>query len=60
MHYISMAKQNKMRWLSDEKVRMKKYFYSLRPLLAALWVETSHEHPPMVFHELLPLSLIHI
>ncbi|BEG72522.1 nucleotidyltransferase domain-containing protein [Pseudomonas phage BRkr] len=55
MHYISMAKQTKMRWLSDDKVRMKKYFYALRPLLAALWVETSREHPPMVFHELLPI-----
>ncbi|WRQ05579.1 nucleotidyltransferase [Pseudomonas phage 9Ps-7B] len=55
MHYISMAKQNKMRWLSDEKVRMKKYFYSLRPLLAAMWVRESLEHPPMVFHDLLPL-----
>ncbi|BDR25491.1 hypothetical protein RVBP15_2950 [Pseudomonas phage sp. 30-1] len=55
MHYISMAKQTKMRWLSDEKVRMKKYFYSLRPLLAAIWVRESLEHPPMVFHDLLPL-----
>ncbi|MFO5795321.1 DNA polymerase beta superfamily protein, partial [Klebsiella pneumoniae] len=41
MHYISMAKQNKMRWLSDEKVRMKKHFYSLPPLSNHIRVHTT-------------------
>ena len=38
-------------------MRYKKYFYALRPLLAAEYVEKYHEAPPVLFDELLKLEL---
>lgn len=34
------------------KVRIKKYFYALRPALAALWIIEKKTVPPITFHEL--------
>ena len=34
-HYLSMAKSNYHKYLQGEEVRLKKYFYVLRPILAA-------------------------
>lgn len=57
-HYISMAKKNFKQYLKGEEVRVKKYFYVLRPLLAAKWVLSKHEEPPpMTFEELLESML---
>ncbi|WP_353853848.1 nucleotidyltransferase domain-containing protein [Bacillus sp. Bos-x628] len=52
-HYLNMAKRNESQYLRREQVRMKKYFYVLRPLLACQWIERFHTVPPMDFHELL-------
>jgi predicted nucleotidyltransferase len=38
-HYFSMARKNFRGYLQGETVRLKKYFYVLRPLLAVRWVE---------------------
>lgn len=38
-HYYSMARKNFRGYLQGEQVRLKKYFYVLRPLLAVRWVE---------------------
>lgn len=38
-------------------MRYKKYFYALRPLLAAQYIEKYHEAPPVLFDELLKLEL---
>jgi len=38
-HYFSMAKRNFREYLRGDRVRTKKYFYVLRPLLAVLWLE---------------------
>ncbi|EMF0892061.1 nucleotidyltransferase domain-containing protein [Enterobacter roggenkampii] len=52
-HYYSMAQKNFRGYLQGETVRLKKYFYVLRPLLAARWVEAGKGVPPMRFAELL-------
>ena len=36
---------------------MKKYFYALRPLLAAKWIVDKHTAPPMLFDELVAAEL---
>lgn len=48
-HYISMARNTFEFDLQAEKVKMKKYFYALRPLLAALWIIEKRTVPPMEF-----------
>jgi uncharacterized protein len=51
-HYMSMAKKNFRGYLQGEVVRFKKYFYVLRPLLAARWIRDGRGVPPMRFAEL--------
>jgi len=51
-HYVSMAKKNLHKYLQGEIIRHKKYFYSLRPLLAARWIRQRGSLPPMRFAEL--------
>ncbi|MDQ3102150.1 MAG: nucleotidyltransferase domain-containing protein [Bacteroidota bacterium] len=52
-HYLSMAKRNHAQYLSGEQVRLKKYLYVLRPLLACDWVTTTGTMAPMEFQHLL-------
>jgi len=51
-HYCSMAKKTVHRHLQGEQIRHKKYFYALRPLLAARWIRQYGSVPPMRFAEL--------
>lgn len=51
-HYLAMAKKNFRGYLQGDSVRMKKYFYVLRPLLAAQWIDRGLGTPPMRFAEL--------
>ncbi|UJF34620.1 nucleotidyltransferase domain-containing protein [Paenibacillus hexagrammi] len=59
-HYLHMAKGNFREYLQGDQVKIKKYFYVLRPILACQWVETKGTMPPMEFEvlvdELLPES----
>lgn len=48
-HYLSMARGNYRMYLQGEQVRIKKYFYVLRPVLACEWIETYGTMPPMEF-----------
>ncbi len=48
-HYLNMADGNFRDYLKGEKVRIKKYFYVLRPVLACLWIERTNEMAPMEF-----------
>ncbi len=48
-HYLNMAKGNYRSYLQKDKVRLKKYFYVLRPILACLWIEKYNQKPPMEF-----------
>lgn len=52
-HYLSMAKRNHAQYLGGPEVRLKKYFYVLRPILACDWVHATQEMAPMEFHALL-------
>ena len=51
-HYLAMAHRNFRGYLQGESVRLKKYLYVLRPLLAALWIERGLGQPPMRFADL--------
>lgn len=51
-HYLSMAKGNYREYLQGEEVRLKKYFYVLRPILACEWIIAKGTPPPMLFSEL--------
>lgn len=52
-HYLHMAQGNYRSYLQGETVRLKKYFYVLRPLLAVKWIEQLRGVVPMRFHALL-------
>jgi predicted nucleotidyltransferase len=52
-HYVRMARRNHDAYLRGERVRHKKYFYVLRPLLAARWIEQGRGPVPMLFATLL-------
>jgi uncharacterized protein len=52
-HYLNMAKGNYREYLHGQKVKIKKYFYVLRPILAAKWIEKYNDIPPIEFHQLL-------
>ncbi|CAK6493814.1 hypothetical protein PANNVG_02051 [Pantoea sp. Nvir] len=52
-HYRSMAHKNFHHYLQSDEVRLKKYFYVLRPLLAVRWIEAGKGAPPMRFDRLL-------
>ena len=56
-HYLSMAEGNYRDYLKGEKVRAKKYFYVLRPLLACKWILRTHTKPPMIFRELMSAEM---
>lgn len=51
-HYLSMAKGNFREYLQGDSVRVKKYFYVLRPILACKWIEERDSMPPMEFDQL--------
>lgn len=51
-HYLHMARGNARSYLGGERVRLKKYLYVLRPLLAACWVEQGRGPAPMRFETL--------
>ena len=51
-HYLSTAKTNYREYLKGDMVRLKKYFYVLRPILACRWILEKQTPPPMLFSEL--------
>jgi predicted nucleotidyltransferase len=60
-HYFHMAEGNYREYLQGDPVRVKKYFYVLRPVLACKWIAAHGSMPPMEFAMLvedqLPLNL---
>ena len=54
-HYLHMAKGNYREYLKKDMVKIKKYFYVIRPILACMWIEEFGESPPMEFEQLLKL-----
>ena len=56
-HYLSTAKSNYREYLRTDMVRLKKYFYVVRPLLACRWILDKKCAPPMLFSELAEAEL---
>ena len=56
-HYWHMAETNYREYLKGDEVRIKKYFYVLRPLLAAKWILDKKVAPPMLFDDLVEAEL---
>lgn len=54
-HYLSICRNTMNQGLNGPTVKIKKYFYMLRPLLAAAWIERYHSIPPMELEPLLAL-----
>ncbi len=52
-HYLHMAEGNYKTYLQTENVRIKKYFYVLRPILACDWIKQNNTMAPMEFRTLL-------
>jgi hypothetical protein len=48
-HYFHMAEGNYREYLQGEVVRVKKYFYVLRPVLACRWIAAHGTMPPTEF-----------
>lgn len=52
-----MAKGNFREYLQRDTVKMKKYFYVLRPVLACMWIERTNTMAPTEFHKLLDVEV---
>jgi hypothetical protein len=57
-HYLHMAEGNYRTYLEKEMVRVKKYFYVLRPILACDWIIETSTMAPMEFSVLLDALVI--
>lgn len=51
-HYYGLASKNYYEHLCEDVVSYKKYFYSLRPILACKWIEERKSPPPVQFDKL--------
>jgi len=56
-HYLSTANSNYREFLKGDMVKLKKYFYVVRPLLACRWILDKNCPPPMLFAELVKTEL---
>jgi predicted nucleotidyltransferase len=56
-HYLSTATGNYREYLKGENVKLKKYFYVIRPILACKWILSKNCPPPMLFSELMDAML---
>ena len=56
-HYLSMAEGNYHDYLKSDMVKVKKYFYVLRPVLACKWILHKQTKPPMLFRTLMESEL---
>lgn len=51
-HYMGLTRNTLEQDLQDDQVKLKKYFYALRPVLAATWIVEKKAYPPMEFAHL--------
>ncbi len=58
-HYLGIAHNSLKTSMDGKEIKIKKYFYVLRPLLAAKWIAEKNEIPPMQFQKLLPIISKH-
>lgn len=53
LHYYHLATNTYNKYLIQNEVRTKKYFYALRPILACQWILKNGTIPPIQFSILL-------
>ena len=53
MHYLSMADNNYKDYVSKPNIKLKKYFYVLRPVFACEWIKKFGSMPPTEFDRLI-------
>jgi uncharacterized protein len=51
-HYFHMARGHWQKYLQDDEVRLKKYLYVLRPVMACRWLEQQRGPVPVLFSTL--------
>lgn len=51
-HYLNTAKTSYQKFLTSNQIKLKKYFYVLRPILACHWILKYKKPAPMLFSEL--------
>lgn len=56
-YYFNMARSISGRYLGGETVRLKRYFYMLRPVLACRWIASGGGMPPLAFERLVDAEL---
>lgn len=56
-HYYGTANSTYCQYLQEQQVKYKKYFYALRPLLAARYIQEYQCPPPVLFDELIKMGL---
>ncbi len=56
-HYYGTAMSTWSTSLTGKTVKYKKYFYALRPLLAANYIERYHQVPPVRFDDLMKMEM---
>ena len=56
-HYLHMAEGNYREYLKRDFVRVKKYLYVIRPILACKWILDNNSPPPILFSELVAAEL---
>ncbi len=52
MHYLNMTSSTFEYYLQNKSVKLKKYFYALRPILAAKYALENKTQPPIKFNDL--------
>jgi predicted nucleotidyltransferase len=57
-HYLHMARNNFREYLQGEEVRLKKYLYVLRPLMACKWIESGLGPAPVEFDRLVAATIV--
>lgn len=56
-HYYGTANSTYSRYLQEESVNYKKYFYALRPLLAGKYIQEYKCPPPVLFTDLVKMDI---
>ena len=57
-HYLHMAEGNFKEFLQKEVMKVKKYFYVLRPVLVCEWIKQTNTMAPVEFQKLLDSQVI--
>ena len=56
-HYLHTAENTNRNFLNGEIIRLKKYFYALRPILACKYIIGHNSPPPVLFSKLVETEL---